>query len=186
MSNIIRIIKRVFGKSKSSKQVNLEYWEKHGFKHGKNFCFYSDYAIDSNLPWLIEVGDNVTFSSDVRILGHDASTVLTGVGTKIGRVIIGNNVFIGAGSVVLCNTRIGDDVIIGANSLVSKDLPSNGVYAGNPAKFICTFEEYKQKHLNNLKTHKFFDSIEWDKWKDATPKEWDEMKKDLEDTFGYF
>ena len=56
-----------------------------------------------------------------------------------------NNVFIGAGTRILYNTRIGSNVIIGADSLVNKDIPDNSVYAGVPARFICSFEEYAKK-----------------------------------------
>ena len=45
----------------------------------------------------------------------------------------------------LYNTRIGSNVIIGSGSLVNKDIPDNSVYAGVPAKFICTFDEYIEK-----------------------------------------
>lgn len=111
----------------------MEYCYAHGFTSGKDFHYYSGYPVDSNWPWLISVGDNVTLSSNVRLLAHDASTAKTGAHTKIGIVKIGSNVFIGADSIVLCNTRIGDNVIIGAGSVVTKDVPSNSVYAGNPA-----------------------------------------------------
>ena len=70
--------------------------------------------------------------------------------TKIGRVNIGNNVFIGAESVVLPNVTIGDNVVIGANSTVTKDIPSNSVYAGNPAKFICTIDEYIETNKRKM------------------------------------
>lgn len=56
-----------------------------------------------------------------------------------------NNVFIGAGTRILYNTRIGNNVIIGADRLVNKDIPDNSVYAGVPARFICTFDEYVKK-----------------------------------------
>jgi len=49
---------------------------------------------------------------------------------------IGNNVIIYAGAVVIGGIRIGDNVIVGANSVVTKDVPSNCVVAGNPAKII--------------------------------------------------
>lgn len=129
----------------------MEYCLEHGFKAGKNFKYNSGYPIDLSWPWLISVRDNVTLASNVKLLAHDASTTLTGVHTKIGIVKIGNNVFIGAVSIVLCNTRIGDNVIVGAGSVVTKDIPSNSVYAGNPAVFICTFEEYKEKHQESQK-----------------------------------
>lgn len=64
----------------------LEYLEAHGFRHGKNFQYYSGHPIDSNWPWLISVGDDVMLASDVRILAHDASTGYTGARTKIGCV----------------------------------------------------------------------------------------------------
>lgn len=57
-----------------------------------------------------------------------------------------NNVFIGSGTRILYYVRIGNNVIIGADSLVNKDIPDNSVYAGIPARYICSFEEYEKKH----------------------------------------
>ena len=108
-----------------------------------------------------------------------------GAHTKIGIVRIGNNVFIGADSIVLCNTRIGDNVVIGAGSVVTHDIPSNSVYAGNPAKFICSFDEYRKKHLENLKTHTYFNQHLWQEWPNVSDEEKAEMRRKLEDTFGY-
>ena len=56
-----------------------------------------------------------------------------------------DNVFIGSGTRILYNTRVGSNVIIGSDSLVNKDIPDNSVYAGVPARFICTFDEYVEK-----------------------------------------
>lgn len=151
----------------------------------KFFSWNGGCPIDANWPWLISVGDNVTFSVNVKILAHDASTVKTGAHTKIGIVKIGDNVFIGANSVVLCNTRIGNNVIIGAGSVVTKDIPSNSVYAGNPAKFICTFEEFQKRHLENRKSHPVFNQRLWNEWINATDAEKEEMKNKLKDTYGY-
>ena len=163
----------------------LEYLEKHGFKHGKNFQYYSGYPIDSNWPWLISVGDNVMLASNVKILAHDASTGYVCGCTKIGRVTIGNDVFIGANSIILCNTKIGNRVVIGAGSVVTNNLPSNGVYAGVPARYVCSFEEYKAKHQMNLIDHPHFVEHRWDEWCNASPEEWEEMREKLKDTFGY-
>ena len=57
-----------------------------------------------------------------------------------------NNVFVGSGTRILNNVRIGNNVIIGSYSLVNKDIPDNSVYAGIPARYICSFEEYEEKH----------------------------------------
>ena len=184
--NIKNIIKRIVrGGGTNPEKETLDYCYAHGFTSGKNFHCYSGYPIDANWPWLISVGDDVVLSSNVRILAHDASTARAGAHTKIGIVKIGNNVFIGADSIVLCNTRIGDNVIIGAGSVVTKDVPSNSVYAGNPAKYICSFEEYQARHLKNREIHPIFDQHKWNEWINASDEEKEEMKKRLENTFGY-
>ena len=67
----------------------MDYCFAHGFTAGKNFSYNSGYPIDANWPWLISVGNDVTLSSNVRILAHDASTAKVGAHTKIG--IVGMN-----------------------------------------------------------------------------------------------
>lgn len=183
---IVDIFKKVVcGGGTSPETAAMEYCFTHGFKAGKNFQYNSGYPIDANWPWLISVGNDVTLSSNVRLLAHDASTVKIGVHTKIGIVSIGNNVFIGADTIVLCNTRIGDNVIIGAGSVVTCDIPSDSVYAGNPAKFICTFQEYKNKHKENQNTHPIFREHTWREWPEAPLEEREAMREKLKDTFGY-
>ena len=179
------MIRKLVRRGTSPEKAAMDYCYAHGFTSGKNFQYNSGYPIDGNWPWMISVGDDVTLASNVRILAHDASTAKTGVRTKVGIVRIGNNVFIGADSIVLCNTRIGDNVIIGAGSVVTHDVPSNSVYAGNPAKFICTFEEYQAKHRNNQDTNPIFREYSWKEWPNVSDEEKAEMRRKLEDTFGY-
>lgn len=183
MVDTIKKIVRLGGTS--PEKAAMDYCFAHGFTAGKNFKYYGGYPIDANWPWLISVGDDVMLSSNVRILAHDASTGKAGAHTKIGIVRIGNNVFIGADSIVLCNTRIGDNVIIGAGSVVTHDVPSNSVYAGNPARFVCSFDEFQEKHLKNLETKPYFSEHRWDEWANASEEERQEMRKRLESTFGY-
>lgn len=124
---------------------------KMGMKVGKNFGRLNGVILDPSHCWLIEIGDNVTLAPRVHILCHDASTKQFLNYTKIGKVKIGDNVFVGAESVVLPNVKIGNNVIIGANSTVTKDIPDNVVAAGSPAKVICSLEEYLERHKKNMK-----------------------------------
>lgn len=183
--NFINTIRNLFKKTSPEKD-HMDYCFKQGFTAGKNFSYNGGFPIDGNYPWLISVGDNVTLSTGVKILAHDASTAkIDGVHTKLGSVKIGNNVFIGYNSIVLCNVRIGDNVIIGAGSVVTHDIPSNSVYAGNPAKFICSFEDYSNKHQNNQTTHPICREYKWYNWPSAPKEDKDRMKEKLKDTFGY-
>lgn len=116
-----------------------------GLMVGKNFQRNEGVIIDPSHCWLIEIGDNVVMAPRVHVLAHDASTCNHLGYAKIGRVTIGDNVFIGACSVILPNVRIGSNSIIGANSTVSRDIPDNVVAVGSPAKVICTLEDYLDK-----------------------------------------
>ena len=69
--------------------------------------------------------------------------------------------------------------------MVTNDLPSNGVYVGNPAKYMCSFAEYRNKHMANINTHPCFTEHKWDEWGKAAPKEWEKMRERLKDGFGY-
>ena len=116
-----------------------------GMKVGKDFGRLNGVILDPSHCWLIEIGDHVTMAPRVHILCHDASTKQFLGYTKIGRVTIGNNVFIGAETVVLPGVTIGDNVIIGANSTVTHDIPSGMVAVGSPARVIGTTEAYIAK-----------------------------------------
>lgn len=144
MSFIKEILYRVRGEYTTEKLISM------GMKVGKNFGRLNGVILDPSHCWLIEIGNNVTLAPRVHILCHDASTKQFLNYTKIGKVKIGNNVFIGAESVVLPNVKIGNNVIIGANSTVTKDIPDNVVAAGNPAKVICSLEEYLERHKENM------------------------------------
>lgn len=123
-----------------------------GLVVGKNFKRLNQVIIDDSHTWLIELGDDVTLGPRVHILAHDASTKTHLGYTKIGRVTIGNRVFIGAESVILPGVTIGDDVIIGANSTVTHDIPNDSVAVGSPARVICTLESYLEKERQRMQS----------------------------------
>lgn len=90
----------------------------------------------------ITIGDNVTLAPRVHIIAHDASTYLFLGKTRAADVTIGNDVFVGASLIILPGVTIGNRVVIGAGSVVTKDIPDNSVAVGNPARVICTIDEY--------------------------------------------
>lgn len=121
-----------------------------GMVVGKNFKRSNGVILDPDHCWLLTIGDNVTLAPRVHIICHDASTKHELGYTRIGLVNIGNNVFIGAESVILPGITIGDNVVVGANSVVTNNIPSNSVVAGNPAKVISKLDNYiirKKKEL---------------------------------------
>lgn len=135
------------------------YLQEGGVVIGKGTRFISPHlcSIDPGRMDYIEIGDNCCLSA-ISILAHDYSwyTLLESCGDMLpdagGRVKIGNNVFIGYQAIILKDTEIGDNVIIGARSVVKGFIPSNTVWAGVPARQICTIEEfYKKKALCRLK-----------------------------------
>lgn len=146
MNPIKELLYRLRGDYTTEKLISM------GMKVGTNFKRLHGVILDPGHCWLIEIGDNVTMAPRVHILCHDASTKQFLNYTKIGRVTIGNNVFIGAESVVLPGVTIGNDVIIGANSTVTHDIPDGVVAAGSPARAICTLEEYLNKEKNRMET----------------------------------
>jgi acetyltransferase-like isoleucine patch superfamily enzyme len=118
-----------------------------GVKIGKNLKISHHTYIDLHRPNLIEIGDNVQITRGAMILGYDSvkdSPYFRKyfIENAYGKVRIGNNVYIGAYSIILPGITIGDNVIVGAGSIVTKDIPDNIIVAGNPAKIIKKIKEF--------------------------------------------
>lgn len=120
--------------------------EKRGFKHGKNFNIEKGANIDRAFCSIISCGDNVTLTKDVYIIAHDASMNKFLGKTRVASVQLGNNVFIGAKSVILPGVKIGNNVIVAANSCVSKSIPDGEVWGGVPAHYIMKTDDFLKKH----------------------------------------
>ena len=130
-----------------------------GVKIGENVCLVGPISpvIFSSEPYLVSIGDNTTVSFDVVFVTHDAATRVIrhlpdgNPETVIyGPIHIGKNCFIGCRSTILPNVTIGDNSIIGAGSLVNRNIPANSVAAGTPCRVICSLEEYRDKHKDDF------------------------------------
>ncbi len=141
--SVLKTIKRIVYRLRG--EVTTEELIQRGLTVGNNLKRLNQVIIDDSHAWLISIGDNVTLAPRVHLLAHDASTKVYLGYTKIGRVTIGDNVFIGAGTVVLPGVTIGKNTIVGANSTVTHDIPEGVVVAGNPAQVLYSLDEYLTK-----------------------------------------
>lgn len=121
-------------------------------KQGEH-CYFQIYNFGTE-PYLLSFGNNVHIASGVKFVSHDITNFMFNYMDKTnnykkrtGKISLGNNVFVGSNLILLYNVKIGSNVIIGAGSVVSKDIPSNCVAAGVPCKVIGSFDEYKEKVL---------------------------------------
>ena len=142
----------MFGSSEGA-FVNPPFYCDYGtnIKVGKNFfanynCVILDVA-------KVTIGDNCQMAPNAAIYtaGHPIHPVSRNSGYEYGKeVTIGDNVWIGGNTVICPGVHIGDHVVIGAGSVVTKDIPDWSVAAGNPCKVIRTItEEDKRKLYKN-------------------------------------
>lgn len=127
-------------------EYHLASYRKRGVTIGKNVRAFS--PLISAEPYLLKIGNNVTVSTGVYFTTHDNSAIklIDNATDTFGRIIIGDNCFIGQNSLILPGVTLGDNTIVGAGSIVTKSfLEGNVVIAGNPAKIICTIDQYKNK-----------------------------------------
>ena len=110
-------------------------------------------TIDETDPQMITIGRNVQITRGGVILSHDYGWSVTKAvyGDVLGSVrptTIGDNVYMGMNAMILAGAKVGNNVIIGANSVVAKDIPDNCVAVGSPCRPIYTLEEYHEKRKN--------------------------------------
>lgn len=167
---LIELIKRKIGLS----YPNAEELRKYGAHIGHDVYIYTK-RIDISHAFLLSIGNNVTLS-DCRILLHDGSTKRALNYSRVGRVEIGNNVFVGADAIILPNVKIGDNCIIGAGTVVSKDIPDGAVVVGNPARIINTYDAFVMRNKELLLERPVYNTYHANK----TKEEKDDMRKKLE------
>lgn len=118
-------------------------------------CYWHPYSIPSE-PYLMKIHDNVTIASDVSFYTHDVIDYMLNyyIGSNkleqfVGPIEVFDNVFIGAGSKILYNTKIGPNAIVAAGSVVVSDVPKGAIVGGNPARVIGSFDELLKKRLES-------------------------------------
>lgn len=138
------IIRKLFGKTRETFCIEPTFFCDYGYniEIGENFF--------ANHNCIILDGAKVTFGDNVFIApscgfytaGHPLDAERRNKGLEYARPItIGNNVWIGAQVAVLPGVTIGDNCVIGAGSVVTKDIPAGVVAAGNPCKVLKTIDD---------------------------------------------
>ncbi|MGB8492082.1 MAG: acyltransferase [Bacteroidales bacterium] len=159
MNTVKRIWESVFKllMLKASDERRISYLRKQGVKIGER-CRVRTMQFSTE-PYLIEIGDHVAVASNTQFLTHDGATWCFEKevdGGIFGKIIIGNNVFIGVNCIILSNTTIGDNCIVGAGSVVRGHFPENSIITGNPAQVISRSNIQKMLFRQNpglVKTH---------------------------------
>ncbi len=129
---------------------SLKYARKHGMKCGEGCSAMGgvNFGVE---PYLITLGDRVRISSNVHFITHDGGTwaFRREPGNedivRFGKIKVGNDSFIGAHSIIMPGVTIGKNCVVGAGSVVTKDIPDRTVVAGVPARVICSTDEYAEK-----------------------------------------
>lgn len=147
---LIRKLERRWAHTRSDRYI--AWLRKSGMKIGNNVVFHqmNNIYVDTTRPCLVTIGNDVHFTQGLTILthGYDWVVLLNLYGDMLassGPVTLGNNIFIGFNVTLLKGVSVGDNCIIGANSVVKHDIPAGSVAVGNPARVVCTIEEYYEK-----------------------------------------
>jgi maltose O-acetyltransferase len=139
-----RIALRVRGEQDPSRLV------RQGMRVGRDVLITRGCYFDPGFSWLISIGDETSLGPNVTILTHDATPKLRTGWSQIAPVRIGARVFIGANATILPGVVVGDDAIVGAGSVVRRDVAPGTVVAGNPAVEVGTTADHTSRHTAQL------------------------------------
>lgn len=142
-------IKSILGETGENVHIEPDFWCDYGYKIKVGENFYANHGLV-----ILDAG-GVTFGHDVFIApscgfhtsGHPIDFERRNVGLEYAYpIVVGDNVWIGAGVQVMPGVTIGSNVVIGSGSIVTRDIPPNSVAVGNPCKVIREITEEDKKN----------------------------------------
>jgi len=177
-----------FLKARFRKFLNEEIWLEDyiamGMKVGEKCSIQTGLVVDYQNCWLIEIGYDVTIAPYVYLLAHDASTNKHLKYTKLGRIVLEDHCFIGARSIIMPGVIVGKNAIVAAGSVVVKNVEPNTVVGGNPAKYICSLEEFITKQNLTMESAPIYDQS-FTLRKNISDEKKRKMNEELKYKFGY-
>lgn len=129
------LIKKILGKTGENIKINTPFFCDYGFQIETGENFFANTGCTMLDSGGIRIGDNVMFGPNVSLytVEHPLDAQLRHAGWEHGRkIVIGNNVWVCGSVVILGGVTIGDNAVIGAGSVVTKDIPANSLAVGNP------------------------------------------------------
>jgi acetyltransferase-like isoleucine patch superfamily enzyme len=132
----------------------VAYLRRLGARVGREVALLNQVKDFGTEPWLIEIGSRVNVAAGVVFVNHDGPSRVfrrdieggSAYGNRFGTIRVLDNCVIGTGTVLLAGVTIGPDSIVGANSVVTKDVPPRTVVSGLPARPVCTLDEYAARY----------------------------------------
>lgn len=139
MNKFKKLLLRLFPLEKQARYAGVQMGENN---------FIASHFWDTE-PYLIKIGNNCQITGGVRLFTHGGAGAAREKYPKFdtfGKVNIGDFVYIGTNSLIMPGVTIGDNVLVAAGSVVTKSIPSNVAVGGNPAKILCTLDEYIERN----------------------------------------
>lgn len=136
----------------------VAYLRRLGVRIGPQSALLNEVGEYGTEPWLIEIGARVTITSGVFFLTHDGSSRLfrhaieggSTFGNRFAPIRVLDNSFVGVRSILMPGVTIGPNSIVGAGSVVTRDVPPGTVAVGTPARVVCTLDEYVETYRSKM------------------------------------
>ena len=140
IDGVLELEKGLYIRSRNYNRVEISVGKEGRLKIGENVFINQGARIVATTT--VTIGSNTHIGDEAIIIDNDFHGIKKGSPPKKGPIDIGSNVWIASRAIILRNVKIGDNSVIGANSVVTKDVLPNCIVAGNPARIIKQLETF--------------------------------------------